>query len=126
MNASRAPIQGFPRTPTLVAVANAVEIANTSANAVMSYTPTGNVLIRATVSLTVTTATTTVTLSASWTDPNGGAQTYTWENVASVPIGVRLELPIVVAAQASQQVSVNVTAGTANQVYVTGALERLM
>lgn len=119
------PIQGFPPSPSAGGtVANAVEVAEVTQQVVLSYTPPVDSPLKVSVSLTIATATTTVTLSASWTDPNGGAQTYTWENASSLVVGVRFELPLILAAKAGDAVEVLVTVGTANQVFVTGSIER--
>jgi hypothetical protein len=74
--------------------------------------------------VTVAVATTTVTLQATWQDPVDGAQTYTWENATSLPVGVRLELPLLCTVQGGQALTVLATAGTPNQVYVTAQVLR--
>jgi hypothetical protein len=121
-----APPQGFGPTASVGQVASGIEITTTVQTTVLTYTPSANTSLVVRASLTIITASTTVTLSASWTDPNSGAQTYTWENATSVPVGVRLELPLTILAAAGQPVQVSVTAGTVNQVFVTGCIERLV
>jgi len=100
------------------------ELATTSQATVASLTPTTNGRFVVFASITVTTAATTVTLSCSWTDPQAGAQSYTWENATNLPVGVRLELPLLIACQAGTAIQVLATAGTANQVYVTADILR--
>jgi len=106
----------------VVAKAVATELTTTSATTVATFTPSAAGLYIIKAAVVVLTAATTVTLTATWTDPNGGALTYTWENATSLPVGTRLELPLVVTATSTAAISVSAMAGTANQVYVTAAI----
>lgn len=119
------PTGGSGSLPAMVADTNSTVVGTASATIILTYTPGSAMIIRISVSLTVITAATTVTLVAGWTDPVAGAQTWTWEDAVSVATGIRFELPLVVASVASNAVTVTITCGTANQVYVTGAMEQL-
>lgn len=101
-------------------------LTSTSATTVMTYTPASDIPIVVRVSLIVTTAATTVSLSVSWTDPSLGTQTYSWLSSVSLPIGAEIQAPVTLYAKSGTAVSVSATAGTANQVSVTGSIERLV
>jgi len=102
------------------------ELTTTTATTLVTFTPaaTGLFLLKAVVR--VVTAATTVTLQASWSDAAGTAQSYTWENATSLPVGIRLELPVIAAAGSAGAITVTATAGTANQVYCSAAIEELV
>jgi len=107
-------------------VANGVPVPTTAPTVAMQWTPARPVPCRVEVSCTVVTAATTVTLTATWVDPQAGPQSYTWENATTLSPGVRFELPLLLTAAAGEPVQVVVTAGTANQVYVTGRITPLV
>lgn len=105
----------------------AKELTGITATTVLTFTPAADGVFIVKLALTVKTAATTVTLSASWTDPTSAtAETYTWENAESIAVGTRLELPIMFVAAANDAISISATAGTANQVYVSGSIEQLV
>jgi hypothetical protein len=109
-------------------VAKAVEtgLTTTTATTIVTFTPTATGLFLVKAVVRVITAATTLTLTLTWDDAAGTAQTYTWENATSVPIGVRLELPVIIAAGSAAAISVSATAGTANQAYISAAIEELV
>jgi hypothetical protein len=129
-----AKLSGYPLVPGVdvtglsKAVAKAVEteLTTTTATTIVTFTPTAVGLFLLKVVVRVVTAATTLTLTASWYDAAGTAQTYTWENAASLPVGIRLELPVILAAGTGGAITVSATAGTANQVYVSAAIEELV
>jgi hypothetical protein len=108
--------------------ANNTALTTTNPTTVLTYAVPAafNQALEAKLSIDVITAATTVTATLSWTNPNTGAQTFTWENAASLPVGTRLELPVPFLAQAGTTVTLTVTAGTANQVFVTGCIEKIV
>jgi len=102
-----------------------LELTSTSQTQVCSFTPllTGMFIIN--VFIRVAAATTALTLSVSWTDASGTAQSYVWENGTNIEVGNRLELPVIVIAQAGSPITVYATAGTANQVYVSANISQM-
>ena len=119
------PYIGGP-SPSLGQTALGLQITATTETTVLQFTPGSDIALLLRASLAIVTSATTVSLVASWTDPHAGAQTYQWENSASLPVGVRLELPLLVHAKGGQEVSIKVTAGTADQTYVTASIERVV
>jgi len=102
-----------------------LELTSTSQTQVCSFTPSSTGMFIIDVFVRVTVATTALTLSASWTDASGMAQSYVWENGTNITIGNRLELPIIITAQSGSQITVYATAGTANQVYVSATISQI-
>jgi hypothetical protein len=111
----------------VVAKAVAVELTTTTATTIVTFTPTANGVFYVKLILSVRTAATTVTASVSWTSAGtGAAETYTWENAASLPVGTRLELPLTIDATSATAIAGSVTAGTANQVYASASITELV
>lgn len=108
--------------PPHVADAQEVELTTTAATVVATYTPAaaGNYIIW--VYLRVVTATTTVTVTVTYADA-GGAQTTTVLNAQSCAVGSYTGLPVYCNAVAGTAIDVNVTAGTANQVYASADID---
>jgi len=102
-----------------------LELTSTSQTQVCSFTPSSTEMFIIDVFVRVTVATTALTLSASWTDASGMAQSYVWENGTNITIGNRLELPIIITAQSGSPITVYATAGTANQVYVSATISQI-
>lgn len=104
-------------------VTGAVETLLTTTNptTIATLTPAaaGNYLLCA--YFRVITASTTVTLTASWTDATG-AQTYTWVNAVSENTGSYTNLPLFISDAASGAITISATAGTINQVYVSASI----
>lgn len=71
----------------------------------------------------VSNAATDVTLSASWTDPDAGASTYTWVNTVSEAVGSYPQNTVLVTAKGGSTITINATAGTANNVVVGATIE---
>ncbi len=118
-----ADVKGISR---VVAKAVETELTATTATQIATYTPTAAGIFAVKAVARIITATTTLSLSVTWDDPAGTAQTYTWENAANLPVGYRLELPVVAAAGTSAAITVSATAGTANQAYISASIEELV
>jgi hypothetical protein len=93
-------------------------LTTTSQTAVASFTPLigGNYSVLG--FYRVVTAATNVTITISYTDSGGNAQTYQWVNVTNQTPG-NYPLPPVLLNCNPSTITVNATAGTANQVYVS-------
>ena len=97
------------------------EVTGTVAQTIASFTPTasGNFIVF--VYFRVTTAATTVTLAISWADVTG-AQSNTVVSAVSEPVGSYTIAPLYINATTAAAIAVSCTAGTANQVYVSGTI----
>ncbi|MHB1937060.1 MAG: hypothetical protein ACYCOR_10800 [Acidobacteriaceae bacterium] len=117
-----ATLLGHPAVVGVVADPPEVELTTTSATQIFTYTPsvtgrfTLNMLAR------VTTATTTVTATLTYTSASG-AQTYTVWNAQSLAVTDNSAFPFYFQAVAGYAITLTVTAGTANQVYIDATLE---
>lgn len=113
-------------TATISSVANVsnLELTSTSATTIVSYTPSsqGNYLVM--VYYSVITASTDLTLTLTWTDSTG-SQSYTWVNGTSQAVGSYNVLPVFINSIASV-ITVTATAGTANQVYISGSIIQIL
>ena len=100
------------------AKAVATKLTATTATTIATFTPSsaGNYVLYA--YFTVITATTTVTLEATWTDTSG-SQSYTWVNAGSEAVGSYTLMPLYINSVASDAITITATAGTADQVYVS-------
>jgi hypothetical protein len=107
----------------VLAEANGTLITGTAATQVLSYIAPRRGLYRVTPYLEVANAATVVTLTATWTDPVLGAQTYTWQNAANLAVGTYPQSPQLVRAQGGTAITVTVTAGTANNVTASAIIE---
>ena len=112
---------GGSSTVTQKANASDTELTTTTATTIATFTPTtqGNFILS--VYYRVVTAATTLTLSAAW-DDGTGAQTYTWVNSTSQAVGSYTLTQLYINATTSAAISISATAGTANQVYVSGTI----
>lgn len=127
-------LSGYPLVPgtdvtnlgKVVAKAVETELTATTQQTVVTFTPTATGLFLVKAVVRVVTATTTLTLGLAWEDAASTSQTYTWENAASLPVGFRLELPVIIAAASGAAVAMTATAGTASQAYVSGSIEELV
>ncbi|MEM3264926.1 MAG: hypothetical protein QXH07_03115 [Thermoplasmata archaeon] len=106
-----------------VAKTSELELTSTSATTVATYTPSASGNFVLFVYARVVTAATTLTLTASWTDA-AGAQTYTWLNAISEPVGSYTFLPLFINSTTSA-ITITATAGTANQVYCSANIVSL-
>ena len=113
-------------TVTISSVANVsnLELTSTSATSILSYTPTsqGNYMVM--VYYSVITDATDLTLTLTWTDSTG-SQSYTWVNDTSQAVGSYNVLTVFINSIASA-ITVTATAGTANQVYVSGSIIQIL
>ena len=96
-------------------------LTSTAPTNVLSYTTSADVNYIVGVYFRVVTADTVVTVTVSWTD-NSGAESYTLANATFV-VGSYGMTPLYVNVAASNAITVTVTAGTANQVYVSASLD---
>jgi hypothetical protein len=98
------------------------KITSTSATNILAYTPStqGNFEIKA--YLRVVTAPTTVTVTATYTDASG-AQTVALVPTQKVLIGSGMIPMYFLNSVANQPITLTITAGTANQVYVSSTIE---
>lgn len=133
VNAATTTVRGTVKTAAVPAagdpvalsrVGNVIEslLATTGATNVLSYTPAvaGNFLIY--VSARIITAATNITVELDWTDATG-AQVFMMYPLASVPIGTHmLNFPQFINAVAGSAITVKVTAGTANQAYISSSI----
>jgi hypothetical protein len=97
-------------------------LTTTAATNVISYPPSapGNFLVC--VSARVITASTNITVEVDYTDA-GGAQVNMLYPLASVPVGTHmLNFPLFIHVVAGASIVVKITAGTANQVYISSSL----
>ncbi len=99
------------------------EVTSTSAQTILNFTPTTSGMYSVKSYLRVVTAATNITLTITYAD-SGGAQTYTPAalNNQSIAVGSHGVIAYDFEAMSGTAITLTVTAGTANQVYVTGAL----
>ena len=110
--------------PVKVAGASNLLLTGTGATTVLTYTPkTAGSYVVECLSFEVVTATTNVTLTVSWTDQQGNAQTQTIVSAAAMATGFYSVAPIPLNTQANSAITVSATAGTANQLYVSANLK---
>ncbi len=113
---------GLPSAPAAAALATTsnLELTSTSATTVVTYTPSaaGNVTIGC--YFRVVTATTTVTLTVTWTDETG-AQSLTLVNGVSEVVGSYALTSLMIHTTAAA-ITVTMTAGTASQVYASASI----
>lgn len=104
------------RTPLVAARNRQATLTTTTATALLSWTPVVSGLFLVGVAGTVQTAATDLTVTVDFTDPTTGqAATLTLANGASQPVGP-VSLVGIIPAQGGQPITINATAGTANQV----------
>ena len=109
--------------PTLGATASEVELTALTATNVVTYTPTGAGNFRIGIYFRVVTATTTVTLTVTWTDVTG-AQTLTLLNGVSEVTGSYALAEFMVNSAAATAITVTFTVGTVNQVYASASIQQ--
>lgn len=106
---------------TVVAAAVEQLLTSTLATTVLNFTPPASGIYLIECYFRVVTAATTVTIQYAFTD-GGGAQTVIPVNAVSEPVGSYSLVPYLIHATTAGPITVTVTAGTANQVYVTAAI----
>lgn len=111
-----------PVVPTRIASFQETEITGTSAQNVLTYTPKANHNFELGLSFRVVTGTTTVTIQVTYTDA-GGNESYYVLNAQSCAVGNYSCVPFSFNATTGGAITVSVTVGTANQVYVSGSLK---
>lgn len=116
---------GKGSSPILEDVATETELTTTTATTVVTYTPTATDLFRISGFVRVLTAATNITVTATWNDAAGTAQTATLVPTTSLPVGDYPLPPTVIAAGTGGAINLKVTAGTASQCYASGAIELL-
>ena len=112
-----------PISVTVSAQANAsdTELTTTSATTIATFTPSaqGNFMVM--VYYVVTTATTSLTLTATWAD-SFGSRIYSWVAGTNEAVGAYAKMPLYINAVTTNPITVSATAGTANQVYVSASI----
>jgi len=98
----------------------------TAAAPLFTFTPAQTLALVARATVDVITAPTTVTLTLSWTDPLLGAQSYSWLNAANETVETHGQVPLVFVAAGGQPITLTGSASAADQVFVSGNLERLV
>jgi len=83
-------------------------------------------IMRVAVFFRVVTATTTVTVKIYYTNAVSQAVTCTLVDAKSLAVSDYTYAPLIFEIDASTEISLRVTAGTANQVYVTGTIEEMV
>jgi hypothetical protein len=116
------PASGAPVVPTRCASFQETKITGTTAQTVLTYTPQANHNFELNLSIRVVTATTTVTILVTYTDA-GGAESYYVLNAQSCAVGNYACVPFAFNAVNTGAITVSVTTGIVNQVYVSGALK---
>ena len=99
-----------------------VELTTTTATTIFTYTPATSGRFALWMLARVVTAATTVTATLTYTS-SSGAQTYTIWNAQSLAVTDNAAIPYYFQALAGDAITLTVTAGTANQVYIDATLE---
>ena len=114
------------RTPRTLGRANRVLITGTTAQTMLTVTPTVTQQCQATGYLVVQSAATTVTVTLGWTDPDTGtAETYDWYNASNLAVGVYPLGAVAVMVRGGTPVTVSVTASAANTVIASATVQEL-
>ena len=103
--------------------AKRVKITTTAQTTILSFTAPKTGLYSVSVAVAVLTASTTLTAQATWTDPDGGAATYTFANAVNEAVGVYTFGQRTACVKGGTVVNLNITAGTANQIIASGLIE---
>jgi hypothetical protein len=107
----------------VLAEANGVLITGTSATTILVFTAPRRGLYEITPYLEVANAATVVTVTVSWTDPVNGADSYSWYTNQSLGIGDYSLHSFLVRASGGTQITLTITAGTANNVTASAWIE---
>jgi hypothetical protein len=100
-----------------------VQLTTTAATAVLVMTPTSNANVKIDVFYRVVTASTPVTINVTYTDNGSNSQTITLLATSTQIVG-NYYLFTFLNSIANSAVTLNVTAGTANQVYVSATMHQ--
>ncbi|MHB1870865.1 MAG: hypothetical protein ACYCT1_08425 [Steroidobacteraceae bacterium] len=111
--------------PIIRARAIETELTTTVATVVATYTPTATEGFWVTVFIRVITAATTVTVTVTFDDSAGTAQTLTLLPANSVAVGADALLSVFIVAGSAAAIDVNVTAAVANQVYASAIIAQV-
>ncbi|NMP20789.1 hypothetical protein [Sulfobacillus harzensis] len=114
-------VSGTPAVPVIVARPAETELTTTSATTIFSVTPAATGGFFCYLYARVGTAATTVTATLTYTS-NSGAQTYYVWNAQDLPVGDNAAVPFFFQAVSGDAITLTVTAGTANQVYIDARL----
>jgi hypothetical protein len=106
---------------TTVASASDTQLTTTSSTNVINYTPASNGNYLVFIYYRITNATTTISLTATWTD-NSGSQTYTFLSTESQIVQSYAVLPLMVNANTGGNIIVAAQAGTANNIYISATV----
>jgi hypothetical protein len=110
------------RKSLVVARANRILLTTTATTAIMTVTPQRTSLLEVSTYFSVITASTNVTITLSYTDPDAGAISYPILALTSEPVGAHPQPSVLILARGGTQVQLLFTAGTANQVTASGAI----
>ena len=113
---------GLPPAAGLVASVDNLKLTTTNPTVALTHTPSANARFLVNLYLRTTVAPTVVTVTVAWTDA-GGAQTYDALAAATLPVGASGLPSFMVPDTATHALSITVTAGTANQVFVSASFE---
>lgn len=106
---------------TVVAENTNLSLTSTSATTLATFTPTSDGTFLILCYFDVASASTTVTLTYTWTD-SAGSQTATTINGVSEAVGAYSTTPYVITATTTGAINVTMTAGTANNVTASSVI----
>lgn len=106
----------------IAATAHEVELTTTGSTTIVTFTPGSNGNYKISGYFRVVSATTNVTWVVSWTDASG-AQTLTVLSSVSESVGSYPLSDFMVSCASGHPITVSATAGTANQVYCSAAIQ---
>ena len=116
------PAVGDPLVPSITDQTLEQELTTTSATTLASYTPSATGFYNVLIFYRIVTASTTVTLAITYTDAGNSAQKDTLVNAVTQSVGDYAAVDRIVSA-GGQPITVNITAGTANQIYASAVIE---
>ncbi len=126
LTSGQVPVSQLGNATRSLASARNTELTTTAATQIFTFTPTTSGIYRVISYLRVITAATNITLTIAYAD-SGGAQSYTPAalNATSISVGSHSVIDYTFEAVAGTAITLTVTAGTANQVFVSGVLEEV-
>ena len=110
---------GLTNLPTSVLASVTNQAVGTTSGALLTYTPSVSGIYSIKIAYSVVTATTDVSLSLAWTDPDAGAQTFDILTSQSTPIGGWWTLEQTPYCEANKSITISGSASAANQVTAT-------
>ncbi len=116
------PAGGEPLVPSIATQTLEQELTTTAATTIASYTPSTPGFYDVAIFYRIVSANTPITLSVSYTDAGNSGQKDTLVNAVTQVVGDYATVDRIVSA-GGQPITVNMTAGTANQVYASAVIE---